>query len=129
MLERTQLQPLVERVLEQAGAQASNGHPFEPTILLHAEDGWTVEAVDDRTLRAAEGLDRVIETARVHGADAFVCVRPAADGALAVIAQSRAGDSVCGHATAASGWVVEHLDDPELEHLRGRLAALLELHA
>jgi hypothetical protein len=70
MLERNQLHPLVERVLAQAGP--ATGHGLEPTVFLHAEGGWVVQKLDGTTsdlLRA--GLDDLVETGKVHDADAL----------------------------------------------------------
>ena len=53
MLERNQLHPLVERVLAQAGP--ATGHGLEPTVFLHAEGGWVVQALDGTIVRPAAG--------------------------------------------------------------------------
>ena len=140
MLERNQLHPLVERVLAQAGP--ATGHGLEPTVFLHAEGGWVVQAFDGKSsdlVRA--GLDDLVETGKVHDADAYVCVahrndlglladalgatRPATDrDALAVIAQSRVGERVCGTATAADGWAVDESGCEAFREIREQLTAI-----
>jgi hypothetical protein len=141
MLERNQLHPLVERVLAQAGP--ATGHGLEPTVFLHAEGGWVVQALDGTTSALVRaGLDDLVETGKVHDADAYVCVahrndlgllaealgatRPAPDGdALAVIAQSRVGDRVCGTATEADGWAVDESGCEPFREIREQLTAIL----
>jgi hypothetical protein len=141
MLERNQLHPLVERVLAQAGP--ATGHGLEPTVFLHAEGGWVVQALDGTTSDLVRsGLDDLVETGKVHDADAYVCVahrrdlglladalgatRPgeAAD-ALAVIAQSRVGERVCGTAREADGWAVDESGCEPFQELREQLTAIL----
>lgn len=141
MLERNQLHPLVERVLAQAGP--ATGHGLEPTVFLHAEAGWVVQALDGKSpdlVRA--GLDDLVETGKAHDADAYVCVahrndlvllagalgttRPAPDRpALAVIAQSRVGDRVCGTATEADGWAIDESGCEPFREIREQLTAIL----
>jgi hypothetical protein len=141
MLERNQLHPLVERVLAQAGP--ATGHGLEPTVFLHAQGGWVMQALDGATSDLVRsGLDDLVETGKVHDADAYVCVahhrdlglladalgatRPADDGeALAVIAQSRVGDRVCGTATEADGWAVDDSGCEPFRELREQLTAIL----
>ena len=141
MLERNQLHPLVERVLAQAGP--ATGHGLEPTVFLHAASGWVVQALDvGSSDRVLAGLNDLVETGKVHDADAYVCVahrndlgslaealgteRPAPDGdAVAVIAQSRVGDRVCGTATEADGWRVDESGCEPFRELREQLTAML----
>jgi hypothetical protein len=141
MLERNQLHPLVERVLAQAGP--ATGHGLEPTVFLHAAGGWVVQALDVGTSeRVLAGLNDLVVTGKVHDADAYVCVahrndlgplaealgteRPAPDGdAVAVIAQSRVGDRVCGTATEADGWTVDESGCEPFRELREQLTAML----
>jgi hypothetical protein len=141
MLERNQLHPLVERVLAQAGPATDHG--LEPTVFLHAAGGWVVQALDTGSSeRVRAGLHELVETGKVHDADAYVCVahrsdlgplaealgtaRPAPDGdALAVIAQSRVGDRVCGTATEADGWTVDESGCEGFRELRAQLTAML----
>jgi len=141
MLERNQLHPLVERVLAQAGQ--ATGHGLVPTVFLHAAGGWVVQALDvGSSERALAGLNDLVETGKVHDADAYVCVahrddlgsvaealgteRPAPDhDAVAVIAESRVGDRVCGTATEADGWAVDETGGESLLGLREQLTAML----
>ena len=141
MLERNQLHPLVERVLAQAGP--ATGHGLEPTVFLHAAGGWVVQGLDvGSSERVLAGLNDLVETGKVHDADAYVCVahrndlgplaealgteRPATDGdAVAVIAQSRVGDRVCGTATEADGWTVDESGCEPFRELREQLTAML----
>jgi hypothetical protein len=141
MLERNQLHPLVERVLAQAGP--ATGHGLAPTVFLHAAGGWVVQKLDvGSSERVLAGLNDVVETGKVHDADAYVCVahrndlgplaealgteRPAPDGdAVAVIAESRVGDRVCGTATAADGWAVDESGCESFLRLREQLTAML----
>jgi hypothetical protein len=141
MLERNQLHPLVERVLAQAGP--ATGHGLEPTVFLHAAGGWVVQGLDvGSSERVLAGLNDLVETGKVHDADAYVCVahrndlgplaealgteRPAPDGdAVAVIAQSRVGDRVCGTATEADGWTVDESGCEPFRELREQLTAML----
>lgn len=141
MLERNQLHPLVERVLAQAGP--ATGHGLEPTVFLHAAGGWVVQALDTGTSdRVRAGLDDLVETGKVHDADAYVCVAhrndlgalaealgtdpPAPNGdALAVIAQSRVGDRVCGTARESDGWAVDESGCASFHELRVQLTAIL----
>jgi hypothetical protein len=141
MLERNQLHPLVERVLAQAGP--ATGHGLEPTVFLHAEAGWVVQALDrESPALVRAGLDDLVETGKVHDADAYVCVahrndlgllaealgttRPDPDrDALAVIAQSRVGDRVCGTATEADGWAVDESGCEPFREIREQLTAIL----
>jgi hypothetical protein len=141
MLERNQLHPLVERVLAQAGP--ATGHGLDPTVFLHAEGGWVVQALDGATSDLVRsGLDDLVETGKVHDADAYVCVahrrdlglladalgatRPADAGdALAVIAQSRVGERVCGTASEADGWAVDESGCEPFRDLREQLTAIL----
>jgi hypothetical protein len=141
MLERNQLHPLVERVLAQAGP--ATGHGLEPTVFLHAASGWVVQGLDvGSSDRVLAGLHDLVETGKVHDADAYVCVahrddlgplaealgteRPAPDGdAVAVIAQSRVGDRVCGTATEADGWTVDESGCEPFRELREQLTAML----
>jgi len=102
-----------------------------------------VQALDGTSsdlLRA--GLDDLVETGKVHDADAYVCVahrndlgpladalgtaRPTPDrDALAVIAQSRVGDRVCGTATEADGWTVDESGCEPFREIREHLTAIL----
>ena len=129
MLERNLLHPLVERVLAQAGP--ATGHGLEPTVFLHAEGGWVVQALDGTTpARVRSGLDDLVETGKVHDADAYVCVAHRNDlgllaDALAVIAQSRVGDRVCGTATEADGWAVDESGCEPFREIREQLTAIL----
>jgi hypothetical protein len=141
MLERNQLHPLVERVLAQAGP--ATGHGLEPTVFLHAAGGWVVQALDvGSSERVLAGLNDLVETGKVHDADAYVCVahrddlgplaealgteRPPPDhDAVAVIAQSRVGDRVCGTATEADGWAVDESGCEPFRELREQLTAML----
>ena len=141
MLERNQLHPLVERVLAQAGPATDHG--LEPTVFLHAAGGWVVQGLDvGSSERVLAGLNDLVETGKVHDADAYVCVahrndlgslaealrteRPAPDGdAVAVIAQSRVGDRVCGTATEADGWTVDESGCEPFRELREQLTAML----
>jgi hypothetical protein len=131
----------VERVLAQAGP--ATGHGLEPTVFLHAAGGWVVQGLDvGSSERVLAGLNDLVETGKVHDADAYVCVahrndlgplaealgteRPAPDGdAVAVIAQSRVGDRVCGTATEADGWTVDESGCEPFRELREQLTAML----
>jgi hypothetical protein len=120
MLERHQLQPIVERVLEQAVAARDGA--LEPAVLIHGAAGWSHHPLHD-------GVVRIAETGSIQAADAYVCVvsrgdvpglaadlglaPPAGNGSgLVVLAQSRAGDVVSG-------------TEPELDAIRARLTELL----
>jgi hypothetical protein len=120
MLERHQLQPIVERVLEQAGG--SRDRALEPAVLIHGAAGWSHHPLRD-------GVVRIAETGAIQAADAYVCVVSRGDAAglaadlgiappaengtgVVVLAQSRAGDVVCG-------------TEPELDAIRARLTEIL----
>jgi hypothetical protein len=120
MLERHQLQDIVDRVLEQAGA--GERREVESAILIHGEAGWSHHPLRD-------GFRRIAETGAIHAADAYVCVvarpdiailaaelgltAPATEGQdVVVLAQSLAGDVVGG-------------EGPELAAMRERLAEIL----
>jgi hypothetical protein len=120
MLERQQLQPIVERVLEQAGAARERG--LEPAVLIHGAAGWSHHLLRD-------GFRRIAETGAIQAADAYVCVvartdtpelaadlgvaPPASGGSdVVVLAESRAGDVIGG-------------TEPELDAMRERLTEIL----
>jgi hypothetical protein len=117
MLDRDQLAQIVERVLVQAGAQAGNGHPFEPALLLHSADGWRHEVL------AAPDESAVVAAAR-GDEDAFVLVVEHGDG-LAVVAATAAGDAITVGGSAAGGWRMVDQVDGSLDALRRRLASTL----
>jgi len=111
--------------------------------IVAKERGIEVKEVKSTDAGDVTSLIRVrVETGKVHDADAYVCVahrndlgplaealgteRPAPDGdAVAVIAQSRVGDRVCGTATEADGWTVDESGCEPFRELREQLTAML----
>ena len=104
--------------------------------------GWCRRSTAGSSDLLRAGLNDLVETGKVHDADAYVCVahrndlglarrgarptRPAPDrDALAVIAQSRVGDRVCGTATEADGWAVDDSGCEPFREIREQLTAIL----
>jgi hypothetical protein len=117
MLERHQLQPIVERV-----ADAARERGVEPAVLIHGSAGWSHYLLRD-------GFGAIAGTGAVDEADAYVCVVSRGDarelaaelglvpppidgGGVVVMGQSRAGDVVGG-------------GEPELDAIRDRLTQIL----
>jgi hypothetical protein len=109
MLDRDQLQEIVERVLQQAAAATAG-----PTLLLRGADGWRHEQLT--------GTDPAQVAAVARGDDdAFVWIEPEGEGRVAVLARTLAGDEVAGVADAADGWRLVPAAVGTLDAVRERL--------
>ena len=142
MLERNQLHPLVERVLAQAGPATRSRPGTDGVPPRRGRLGGARRSTARRPTCCGPGCDDLVETGKVHDADAYVCVAHRNDlglagrGArygpagtdrdtLAVIAQSRVGDRVCGTATEADGWAVDESGCEPFREIREQLTAIL----
>ena len=121
------------------------GEPVSPVLFLHAPGTWVMLGLNLRTDEEVRGcLREGMATVDLHTVDAFMLLVPLADahrlapalelamapapkanGRVAVVAASRAGDDVLATADPGAGWSFEPSTDAELDALRAALAATL----
>jgi hypothetical protein len=145
VLQTRQLEPATRELLRQAATTVRAGEVVSPVIFLHAPGTWVMLGLNLRTEEEARGcLREGVAAVDLHTVDAFMLLVPLADahrlapaldvsaapsaepnGTVAVVAASRAGDSVLATADPAAGWSFEPASDAGLEALRAGLAATL----